>query len=180
MKPNTHVQPRQQMCKWICKTISRNSSPGWPTMHVLSLWLWHSPSPNSSHISADSVHFTSILQRCSLGYDCVSSRSLCGFASAVVEALIRIGYGMIKNKNKNGSQMNRKVWRPGRKHQLFSAWEAAYKRPSDCRRWLPRESREARTDQASLRQVPPGGELFAFWHNFKLCTKGPFYRWWHG
>lgn len=35
------------------------------------------------------------------------------------------------------------------------------------------ESHKTWTDQASLRRIPRVGELFAFWHNFKLCTKGP-------
>lgn len=80
----------------------------------------------TTHFCSDSVHLESVLQLCSLGYRRVPSRSLCGFASAVVEALIRIGYGLIRNKNRNGSQMNRKA-KTRRETPTFSAWEAGVK-----------------------------------------------------
>lgn len=35
--------------------------------------------------------------------------------------------------------------------------------------WVPQNVHSPGKFKAS----PQGGELFAFWHNFKLCTKGP-------
>lgn len=38
--------------------------------------------------------------------------------------------------------------------------------------WVPQNTHRPGKFKAS----PHGGELFAFWHNFKLCTKGPFFK----
>lgn len=90
-----------------------------------------SPDPPGPPISVVTQSTSPVLQLCSLGCR-VPSRPLCGSASAVVEALIRIGYGLIRNKSRNGSQMNRKA-ETRRETPTFSGWEAGVKET----RWLP-------------------------------------------
>lgn len=68
--------------------------------------------------------------------------------------------------------MNRKEWRPGEKHQQFSAWEAGLEETLGLSQmaslWVPHNMDRPGRFKAS----PQGGELFAFWHNLKLCTNG--------
>lgn len=68
--------------------------------------------------------------------------------------------------------MNRKEWRPGGKLQQFSAWEAGSEGTLGLSQmaslWVPHDMDRPGRFKAS----PQGGELFAFWHNLKLCTNG--------
>lgn len=68
--------------------------------------------------------------------------------------------------------MNRKEWRPGEKHQQFSAWEAGLEETLGLSQMASLWVSHNMDRPGRFKASPQGGELFAFWHNLKLCTNG--------
>lgn len=94
----------------------------------------------------------------------------------MVETLIRTGDGLMQTKAKQLTDEQRGVETRRETPTLLSVGRGlrGHHPPPKTLSEMASSSVPRNTDKpGKFKASPQGGELFAFWHNFKLCTKGP-------